>query len=485
MYQIIPVEPFNFILFGATGDLAKKEIFPSLFSRFVVGQMTEQVRIVAVARKPIPNEEFRRAVKKSICSRFCEQEIDNKTLHRFLQLVSYTALNSSSEESWKNLRSLLKTDWLSTFYLSVGPSVFPQLIDGLSEFDLIDERTRIVVEKPFGHDAPSAKTLNQLLSSVFNEKQIYRIDHYLGKETVQNLMALRFANILFEPLWNSQFIDHIQITVAESIGVEGRGGYYDTSGAMRDMVQNHLMQLLCLVAMEPPSTFSPDSVRDEKLKVIRSIEVPDANDIVLGQYKGDKKVKSFHEDIENPVSTTESFVAMKCSIANWRWAGVPFYIRTGKRLSARLTEIAVVFKNLPHLIFEQPPSIDFYNNVLIIRVQPQEGIDLRVTIKEPGPGGMRLVQVPLNMSFDQSLLEKDFGKLTNAYERLIMDVVRGDQTLFMRGDEVETAWEWTDKAISNWKENQNAQFPYSPLSDGPSEANALIKRDNRSWMQIT
>ncbi len=481
VYKIIPVEPFNLVLFGGTGDLARKEIFPALYNRFHVGQLPEDSSVIGVARKKLSQDEFKNIVADAIRSRNSSPVCDTDKLGRFLELVSYVPLDASQSENWSSLHQSLRRERTSAFYLSVGPNVFGSTINGLAQYGFVRHSSRIVIEKPFGHDLSSARHLNQLLDKVFTEGQIYRIDHYLGKETVQNLMALRFANILFEPLWNSQYIDHVQITVAESIGVEGRGGYYDSSGAMRDMVQNHLMQLLCLVAMEPPSKFSPDVVRDEKLKVIRSLEVPEAKDIVLGQYGPKGTVKSFLEDIGNPQSSTESYIALKCQLSNWRWASVPFYIRTGKRLRARVSEIAVYFKDLPHVIFDSHSKIQ--GNVLAIRLQPNEGINMRVTIKEPGPGGMRLAQVPLDMSFAKSL-PGEVGKLTNAYERLIMDVIRGDQTLFMRGDEVEAAWGWTDAVIQNWRTANTRPCLYDPGTSGPEEVHMLTNADHRRWREI-
>jgi glucose-6-phosphate 1-dehydrogenase len=323
--------------------------------------------------------------------------------------------------------------------------------------------------------------LNATLRDHFEERQIYRIDHYLGKETVQNLMAVRFGNVLFEPLWNAQYVDHVQITVAESVGVNGRGAYYDKSGAMRDMVQNHLMQLLCLIAMEPPSRFDPDAVRDEKLKVIRALEPVVSDDIVRGQYVSDKTGESFLDEVENPDSTTESFIALKLAVSNWRWAGVPFYLRTGKRLKARQSEIAVIFKDAPHSIFGQERGR--HNNILTIRLQPNEGITLGVTIKEPGPGGMRLVDVPLDMTFAEAL-GPDAEGAPDAYERLIMDVIRGNQTLFMRGDEVEAAWAWTDPIINGWTERGDRPKPYDVESTGPEDAAVLMHRESRKWLEI-
>ena len=338
-----------------------------------------------------------------------------------------------------------------------------------------------MVEKPFGRDLATAKALNATLAAHFDETQIYRIDHYLGKETVQNLMAVRFGNVLFEPLWNSQYVDHIQITVAETVGVGGRGAYYDKSGAMRDMVQNHLMQLLCLIAMEPPSRFSPDSVRDEKLKVIRALDPVAPHHIVRGQYDRDGDAPSYREDAENPRSLTESFLAMKVNVSNWRWAGTPFYMRTGKRLKARTSEIAVVFKDAPHSIFGQEAGT--HRNILTIRLQPNEGMTLGVTIKEPGPGGMRLIDVPLDMSFADAL-GPDVEEAPEAYERLIMDVIRGNQTLFMRGDEVEAAWAWTDPIIEGWQARGDAPKLYEPDTSGPEEAQMLMHREGRRWREI-
>jgi glucose-6-phosphate 1-dehydrogenase len=346
---------------------------------------------------------------------------------------------------------------------------------------MVDPDTRIVVEKPFGRDQETAKALNASLAVHFEECQIYRIDHYLGKETVQNLMAIRFGNMLFEPLWNSQYVDHIQITVAETVGVQGRGEYYDRSGAMRDMVQNHLMQLLCLIAMEPPAKFDPDAVRDEKLKVIRALDPVEPKDIVRGQYLAAEGRPDYLEEAGNPASKTESFVAMKVHVSNWRWAGTPFYLRTGKRMKARASEIAVVFKETPHSIFDEDAGR--HRNTLSIRLQPNEGIDLDVTIKEPGPGGMRLIDVPLDMTFSEAL-GPEVESVTDAYERLIMDVIRGNQTLFMRGDEVEAAWGWTDPIINGWQTRGDRPASYDTGSSGPEDSLVLMHRDGRRWREI-
>ena len=359
--------------------------------------------------------------------------------------------------------------------------MFGAIAERLHKHEIAGAEARIVVEKPFGHDEATARALNESLAKHFAEHQIYRIDHYLGKETVQNLMALRFGNMLFEPLWNAQYVDHIQITVAETVGVEGRGSYYDKSGAMRDMVQNHLMQLLCLTAMEPPSKFEPNAVRDEKLKIIRALDPVAPDDIVRGQYRGNDDVVSYLEDADADASTTESFVAMKLQISNWRWNGTPFYLRTGKRLRDRMSEIVVRFKEPPHSIFEEDTGQTA--NELSIRLQPNEGMDLKVTIKEPGLGGMRLIDVPLDMTFADALGE-EAADSPDAYERLIMDVIRGNQTLFMRGDEVEAAWAWTDPIIEGWKDRRDKPALYDPFSSGPEEALMLLHKDGRRWREI-
>jgi glucose-6-phosphate 1-dehydrogenase len=339
-----------------------------------------------------------------------------------------------------------------------------------------------VVEKPLGHDLASAKALNMELSAAFDEARIYRIDHYLGKETVQNLMALRFANALFEPLWNARHIDHVQITVAESVGVEGRGAYYDGFGAMRDMVQNHLLQLLCLTAMEPPAHFEPGAVRDEKLKVLRALAPVGPGAVVRGQYRAGNGQPSYTDEAGSPQSHTESFIALKAEIANWRWNGVPFYLRTGKRLRARMSEIAVQFKDVPHSIFPGAGG-DPAPNVLAIRLQPDEGIRLSMTIKDPGPGGMRLTGAELDMTFAETLGATGL-RMPDAYERLVMDVIRGDQTLFMRGDEVEAAWAWIDPVIADWEARGDSPRPYDIGSSGPEDALMLMHRDGRRWREI-
>ena len=403
-----------------------------------------------------------------------------EVLASFLAALDYLVVDVMGDSGWAALKAKLRPDMVRAFYLSVGPSLFGEIATRLNKHGIATANSRIVVEKPLGHDLESAKELNAQLGACFDEHQVYRIDHYLGKETVQNLMAIRFANALFEPLWNGQHIDHVQITVAESISVEGRGGYYDQSGALRDMVQNHMMQLLCLIAMEPPAKFNADFVRDEKLKVIRALEPLSMQNTVRGQYRAGREQASYLEHAENPTSKTESFVALKVDVENWRWAGTPFYLRTGKRLRARMSEIVVVFKRPPHVIFDDMGQQ--HSNVLVIRLQPDEGITLHMTIKEPGPGGMRLTEVPLDMSFAEAL--GDGHHAPDAYERLIMDVIRGDQTLFMRGDELEEAWAWVDPVIAEWETSSAKPADYDAGSSGPEDALALMHRDGRKWREI-
>jgi len=478
--RVIPVQPFDLVIFGATGDLAMRKILPALYRRFLAGQMPPEGRIVGAARSELSREEFHDLTRQALLQHSPTEAAHSDQLTDFLNRLDYVGLDAKGDDGWTALATALRVDVIRAFYLSVAPALFGPIARRLSRFGIATPDSRIVVEKPFGHDAETARGLNAELRQCFAEHQIYRIDHYLGKETVQNLMALRFANALFEPLWNSQHIDHVQITVAEDLGVAGRGEYYDKSGALRDMVQNHLMQLLCLTAMEPPSRFEPNAVRDEKLKVIRALDPVAATDIVRGQYSAEDDQPGYKQDAGNPDSTTESFVAMKVHVSNWRWAGTPFYLRTGKKLRARLSEISIIFRDPPHSIF--PQMENRRGNALIIRLQPNEGITLRMTIKEPGPGGMRLTEVPLDMTFAEALGED--AAAPDAYERLIMDVIRGDQTLFMRGDEVEAAWEWLDPITARLEDGRDKPAPYDPGTSGPEDALMLMHRDGRRWREI-
>ncbi|MCY4459643.1 MAG: glucose-6-phosphate dehydrogenase [Albidovulum sp.] len=475
--KVIPVEPFDLVLFGATGDLSRREIIPSLYRRFEGNQIMPGSRIIGVSRSG-DTEKFRRFARSSIEGKSANP--NPETVSGFLELLSFVSLDAHSEAGWSDLCKAVRKDRIQTFYLSVSPSLFGPIAQKIGACGATHSGSRIVLEKPFGYDLASARNLNASLLKVFSESQIYRTDHYLAKETVQNLMAIRFANAFFEPIWNNKYVENVQITVAESVGVKGRGEYYDSVGAMRDMVQNHLMQLLCLVAMEPPWGFEPDAVRDEKLKVLNSLESVRPENIVRGQYLEHGELGSYKDDVDNPDSKTESYVALRCGIANWRWAGTPFYLRTGKRLRTRMSEVAIVFKKVPHLIFGKDKKI--YNNVLVLRLQPDEGITMNVMIKGPGLGGMRLEQVPLDMSFSDALGTE--GVSASAYERLILDVIRGNQTLFMRGDEVEAAWAWADPIISQWEDSGESPEPYGQGSEGPREAVDIFYSEVPKWRPI-
>ena len=484
--RVIPVDPFDLVIFGGTGDLARRKILPALYRRYCAGQIPEGARIIGSARTEHDSEDYRAIAAGAIREFSAPRPCDEGRLSDFLKRLEYVTIDARGKNGWTDLAGHLSQDRVRAFYFSVGPSLFGDLAERIHKYGMATAQSRIVVEKPFGHDLETARDLNQTLASHFDEGQIYRIDHYLGKETVQNLMAVRFGNMLFEPLWNSQYVDHIQITVAETVGVGGRGEYYEKSGAMRDMMQNHLMQLLCLIAMEPPAKFDPDAVRDEKLKVIRALDDVLPHHIVRGQYDAaeghEDAHPSYREAVGNPRSRTESYIALKTHISNWRWAGTPFYLRTGKRLKARSSVINVLFKETPHSIFGEEAGR--HANFLSIRLQPNEGITLQVTIKEPGPGGMRLVDVPLDMTFSEAL-GPEGGDPPDAYERLIMDVIRGNQTLFMRGDEVEAAWAWTDPIIAGWEARGEVPKPYDSGSAGPRDAELLMHRDNREWRGIT
>ncbi|OXT01584.1 glucose-6-phosphate dehydrogenase [Notoacmeibacter marinus] len=482
---IIPVASCDFVIFGATGDLAERKLLPALYHRQCAGQFSEPTRIIGASRSDLTDEAFRDYAREALAEFVSEEERDHGEIDRFLNRLSYVAIDAKSDGGWDKLREAIgDSKAVRAFYLAVGPSLFGPIAERIRDHELLSNETRIVVEKPLGRDLASAIELNKTLSSVFREDQIFRIDHYLGKETVQNLMVLRFGNALYEPLWNSAHIDHVQITVAENVGLESRADYYDKSGAMRDMVQNHILQLLCLVAMEPPSSLDADAVRDEKLKVLRALDPLTGEAVhrqtVRGQYRAGAAhggaVKGYLEELESGQSDTETFVALKAEIGNWRWAGVPFYLRTGKRLAARASEIVVQFKPIPHSIFEEAEG-QVIANQLVIRLQPDEGVKQWMMVKDPGPGGMRLRHVPLDMYFAKAFDVRN----PDAYERLLTDVVRGNQTLFMRGDEVEAAWRWIDPILHEWQGRPKDIAGYTSGSWGPSASIGLIERDGRSW----
>ena len=486
-HQFIPVPDFDYFVFGGTGDLAQRKLLPALYHRFVDGQIPETSRIIGCSRTDILTPGYRELVSEALKNSIEAEHLDDTLLAGFLSLIHYLRIDVKDDASWEQLAQEKERDdpqRVTVYYLSVAPSLFSVIIDGLKRHKL-NKDARLVVEKPLGFDLTGARSLNKLLLDAFDENCIYRIDHYLGKETVQNLMALRFANSLFEPLWNARYIDHVQITVAETIGMAGREGYYDNSGAMRDMVQNHLLQLLCLSAMEPPFSYHADSIRDEKLKVLRSLQPLEGASVrentIRGQYLSNNDNPSYRQEAKNPNSVTESYVAIKAMINNWRWSGTPFYLRTGKRLRANMAEISFAFRHAPHSIFGGLDT-PIKPNAMVIRLQPDEGIDLEIMTKEPGPGGMRLRQSSLDTTFDRKA--KTSFRMPGAYERLLLDVVRGDQTLFMRGDEVEAAWQWVDPIIEGWKAWGEQPEGYDIGSQGPAGAFELIAPGGHRWRTI-
>ncbi|RCL03971.1 MAG: glucose-6-phosphate 1-dehydrogenase [Candidatus Tokpelaia sp. JSC189] len=484
--KIIPVPPFDCIVFGGAGDLAERKLIPALYHRQCTGQLSEPSRIIGVSRSPMSDVDYCNFAIRAIKTYVKKEDVDAAQLKQFLTRLSYLSVDATSDVGWDELKKKIEDSpaKIRAFYLALSPALFGDIATRLGGNGLVTLDTRIIVEKPIGNNLETAQTLNSHLGEVFSENQIFRIDHYLGKETVQNLMALRFANVLYEPLWNSDHIDNVQITVAESVGLEGRAGYYDHAGALRDMVQNHMLQLLCLVAMEPPSMLDANEVRDEKLKVLRSLAPIDVSNVrectMRGQYLAgtlaDRSVKSYLEDLGKKSSNTETFVALKIDIANWRWAGTPFYLRTGKRMAARVSEVTVTFKPVPHSIFDKDAG-EVVANRLVIRLQPDEGVSQWLMIKDPGPGGTRLRHISLDMSFASAFS----GRNPDAYERLLMDVMRGNQTLFMRRDEVDVAWQWIDPILDGWKETGQPVDGYKAGTWGPSRSIAMIERDGRTW----
>jgi glucose-6-phosphate 1-dehydrogenase len=487
MAMIIPVEDFDCVVFGATGDLTLRKLLPALYYRFADGQFSAACRIIGAARSDLTDEAYRLRAADALRDHVAKGDMSDERLEKFLACVTYARTNAVEADGWGNLLTAFENspDRVRVFYLATSPDLYGAVCHNLKTHKLITPKSRVVLEKPIGHDLASAREINDQVGAVFKEAQIYRIDHYLGKETVQNLLALRFANVIFERLWTADVIDHVQITVAETVGVETRGDYYDHSGALRDMVQNHLLQLLCLLAMEPPIALRGDLLRDEKLKVLRSLRPMAPHEVgqltVRGQYvagvTGGKPVEGYLKDLgDGRASTTETFVALKVEVGNWRWAGVPFYLRSGKRLPQKVSEIVVQFKDIPFSVFPRDAA-DIQPNRLVIRLQPEEGIRLQMMTKDPGPGGLRLRPADLNISFGEAFSVR----YPDAYERLLMDTVRGNATLFMRRDEVEAAWSWVEPILDAWQANGEKPKPYAAGSWGPTASIALIERDGRTW----
>ena len=481
-----PVEPFDYIVFGATGDLTMRKLLPALYYRFRDGQMPAEARIIGAARSQLSDEDFRSRAEKALARFIKAPDLDEDVARRFIGQIFFASVNGAEIDStWDNLLRLFDDSVASrtrVFYLATSPSLYGAICHNLARHGLVSPQSRVVLEKPIGTDLASAERINNEVGQVFEEKKIFRIDHYLGKETVQNLIALRFANPVFERLWSADAIDHVQITAAETVGIEGRGDYYDSSGALRDMIQNHLLQVMCLVAMEPPGALDADSLRNEKLKVLRALKpiLPDdvPNVAIRGQYGrgriGDAVVPGYMEELgEGRQSRTETFVALKAEIHTWRWGKVPFYLRSGKRLPTKSSEIVVQFKETPWSIFKSK----LQSNRLIIRLQPQEGIQLSIMSKDPGPDGMVLRPANIDISF-----EKAFStRYPDAYERLLMDTVRGDPVLFMRRDEVEAAWTWVEPVLEGWAQHPETLHYYTAGSWGPDAARRLLSQDGRCW----
>jgi glucose-6-phosphate 1-dehydrogenase len=476
------------LLFGATGDLSQRMLLPSLFSLHADGLIAPELRIIGTARSVLDDEGFRKVAAEALDKFLSADARKPEAIPAFLDRLHYVPLDASKPESFSALAGPVGADrdMPIAIYLSTAPSLFGSTIAGLKSAGLDGPNVRIGLEKPLGHDLASSALINDAVAAAYTEGQTFRIDHYLGKETVQNLLALRFGNRMFEPLWNAENIEHVQITVSETVGLEGRVSYYDGVGALRDMLQNHMLQLLALVAMEPPARFGPRSVRDEKVKVLRSLRPIDrataATHTVTGQYTegavGGKSVPGYIDELKQP-SNTETFVAVKAHVDNWRWHGVPFYLRTGKRLPNRHSEIVIQFREVPHSIFAGRGAV-LQSNKLVIRLQPEENIRLTMMAKEPGldRDGIRLREVPLDLSLTTAFA--GFRRRI-AYERLLLDLIEGDPTLFVRRDEVEAQWEWIDAIRDGWDAANVVPRPYGAGTWGPSAAIALTERDGVHW----
>jgi glucose-6-phosphate 1-dehydrogenase len=480
---------FDLVLFGGGGDLAMRKLLPALYNRERAKDIPSSARIICVGRHDWTRESFLEEVNRSAKPHTASGSPDPAVWDAFCRRIDYVALDANDIGTYELLVKAMREPGnpvTRVFYLATPPSLFAKICHNLSQSGLATPESRVVLEKPLGRDLASAKQINAEVGRVFSESQIFRIDHYLGKETVQNLLALRFGNVLFEPLWRREWISDVQITIAEELGVGNRMDYYETAGALRDMLQNHLLQLLCIVAMEPPVSATPDAVRDEKLKVLRSLKrlTPNtiAQNVVRGQYRSGHvqgtPVPGYRKEQDaNPHSRTETYVALKAEIDTWRWAGVPFYLRTGKRMADQLAEIVVRFKTIPHSIFAQP-NRSFQANSLIIRLQPDEGLQMNLMAKTPGDG-MRLRPVELELDFRETFKMPRM----DAYERLLLDVLRGQLTLFMRSDELEAAWEWVEPILDFWEQEGDEPMPYTSGTWGPPAASALIGRDGLQWRE--
>lgn len=483
-------EACDFVLFGTKGDLSRRKLLPSMYQLEKAGLLHPETTLIGVARNELTTEEYIDDVHQALIE-FSGEEVCSETWKTFSARLAYSKVDMKNIESYQSLEKHVDPDRVMVCYLATPPAIYGDICRGLHSCNIIDSSVRLVLEKPIGHDLASSKVINEQVAEYFDESQIYRIDHYLGKETVLNLIALRFANSIFTTNWDHNCIDHVQISVSESVGIEGRWGYFDDAGQMRDMVQNHLLQVLSLVAMDPPTTLNADSIRNEKLKVLkalRPINSSNVNDVtVRGQYtagfvKGKEVPGYLEEDDANTTSRTETFVAIKAEIDNWRWAGVPFYLRTGKRLPRKVSEVVIYFKRQPHNMFSEsfntlPP------NKLVIRLQPDEGVEITVMNKVPGltsSGSMDLQKSKLNLSFSEAFSE---DRIPDAYEKLLLEVMLGNQALFVRRDEIEQAWTWVDSILAAWRGNNEPPESYQAGTWGPVASIGLLAREGRSWYE--